>query len=85
MNYKDRYDHLTLTDYFEEYTPKEVVVYFLVGEPESDVGIVYPYVEDRYLEVDGKRAEWLEKKLTGFEWNHLEDKILDNYQHRVTH
>ena len=65
-----------------ETTVKEdllITVCFEVGQPECDVGIFAPYVDDMWLEVKGKRAEWLEKRLTATEWHSLETLALEEY------
>ena len=56
-----------------------VEVHFLVGRPEYDVGVFWPYIEDIYLEVKGKRAKWLESRLTGKDWQVLEDQALEEH------
>ena len=54
-----------------------VEVHLEVGQPEHDVGIFTPYIEDIWLEVKGKRAAWLEKRLTPIEWASLEDEAME--------
>ena len=54
-------------------------VCFEVGQPEYDVGIFNCYVEDIWLLVKGKRAKWLEKRLTPTEWHELENEALEEY------
>jgi hypothetical protein len=54
-----------------------VEVNFEIGQPEPDVGIFTPYVEDVWLEIKGKRAIWLEDRLSSVEWEKLEDEILE--------
>jgi hypothetical protein len=61
----------------EDDTPATVC--FKVGQPERDVGIFTPYIEDIWLTVQGKRAEWLEKRLTATEWHSLEERALEEY------
>jgi hypothetical protein len=56
-----------------------VTVYFEVSPPEYDVGIFSHYVEDIWLETKGKRARWLEKRLTIAEWTDLEHLALEEY------
>jgi|TARA_R110002020_G_scaffold285353_1_gene500882 hypothetical protein len=54
-----------------------ITVCFEVAQPEHDVGIFTPYIEDIWLEVKGKRAEWLEKRLTSIDWKNLEEEVLE--------
>ena len=54
-----------------------VEVNFEIGQPEPDVGIFTPYVEDVWLEIKGKRAIWLEKRLTSTEWAILENEAME--------
>lgn len=54
-------------------------VYFEVSPAEEDVGIMSPYVNDIWLETKGKRAEWLEKRLTTTEWTDLEQLAMEEY------
>jgi hypothetical protein len=54
-------------------------VCFEVGQPEYDVGISSHYVEDIWLLVKGKRAKWLEERLTPTEWHELENEALEEY------
>ena len=54
-----------------------VEVSFEIGQAEHDVGILTPYVEDIWLEVKGKRAMWLEKRLTSTEWAILENEAME--------
>ena len=54
-------------------------VCFEVGQPEYDVGNSKYYVEDIWLLVKGKRAEWLEKRLTATDWHALEELALEEY------
>jgi hypothetical protein len=54
-------------------------VCFEVGQPEYDVGNSKYYVDDMWLEVKGKRAEWLEKGLTAADWYALEELALEEY------
>ena len=53
--------------------------FFIVGQPEPDVGLSSHYIEDMYLEVRGKRAKWLERRLSFEDWNNLEEKALEEY------
>ena len=50
-----------------------------VEQPDPDVGIFNHYIEDIYLEVKGKRAEWLERRMTSQDWASLEEKALEEY------
>jgi hypothetical protein len=54
-----------------------VEVNFEIGQSEHNVGILTPYVEDIWLEVKGKRAAWLEKRLTSTEWATLENEAME--------
>ena len=54
-----------------------VEVHLEVWSPEHDVGIFTPYIEEIWLEVKGKRAAWLEKRLTPTEWASLEDEAME--------
>jgi hypothetical protein len=56
-----------------------VEVNFEIGKPEHDVGIFTPYVEDVWLEVKGKRAKWLEDRLSPAEWEKLEEEVLETW------
>jgi|TARA_R110000751_G_scaffold64690_1_gene132775 hypothetical protein len=56
-----------------------VTVHYEVSPPEPAIGIHRSYVEDIWLEVKGKRAEWLEKRLTQSEWATLEAQAMENY------
>lgn len=56
-----------------------VEVNFEIGEPEQDIGIFTHYVEDIWLEVKGKRAQWLEDRLSLVEWEKLEEEALETW------
>jgi len=56
---------------------KPVEVHFQIGQPEYDVGIYTPYLEDIWLEVKGKRAKWLENRLSKNEWILLENEAME--------
>ena len=56
-----------------------VEIHFLVSQPEYDVGVFWPHIEDMYLEVKGKRAKWLESRLTCKDWQDLEDQALEEH------
>jgi hypothetical protein len=56
-----------------------VTVCFEVGQPEHDVGIFTHYVEDIWLETKGKRARWLEDRLTTREWVDLEKEAIEEF------
>ena len=47
------------------------------GQSEPDVGIFYPEITDIWLEVRGKRAVWLEKRVTDAEWQQLHAEAYD--------
>ena len=54
-------------------------VYFEVSPAEEDVGIMSPYVNDIWLETKGKRARWLEDRLTTREWVDLEKEAIEEF------
>jgi hypothetical protein len=45
------------------------------GQPDPGVGIFYPEIEDIWLEVRGRRAVWLEARLTDAEWETLHEQV----------
>jgi hypothetical protein len=59
-----------------------VEVHLEVGQPEHDVGIFTPYIEEIWLEVKGRRAAWLEKRLTATDWASLEDEAMEVWSDR---
>ena len=47
-----------------------------VNGPDPSVGIFTHYIEDIWLEINGKRAKWLEDRLSKAEQEHLEEDTL---------
>ena len=54
-----------------------VTVCCTFGQSEPDVGIFYPEITDIWLEVRGKRAVWLEERVTDAEWQQLHAEAYD--------
>jgi len=59
-----------------------VTVCCTFGQSEPDVGIFYPEITDIWLEVRGRRAEWLEKGVTDKEWERLHAEAYDEDSQR---
>jgi len=47
-----------------------------IADPDPSVGIFTHYIEDIWLEIDGKRAKWLEDRLSKAQQEHLEEETL---------
>jgi hypothetical protein len=47
------------------------------GQPDPGVGIFYPEIEDIWIEVRGRRAVWLEARITDAEWQQLHAQAYD--------
>ena len=54
-----------------------VRVWFDIGSPDPSAGLFTPFIEDLWLEVKGRRAAWLENRLTPIDWTALEDEVLE--------
>jgi len=65
------------TTVLEHHTEVPVTVYCTFGQSEPDVGIFYPEITGIWLEVHGRRAEGLEKRVTDAEWQQLYAEAYD--------
>ena len=56
-----------------------VTVCYEIERASPSVGIPDPWIADLWLEVRGKRAEWLERRLNERQWGGLHEEALENH------
>jgi len=56
-----------------------VTVCYEIERASPSVGIPNPWITDLWLEVRGKRAKWLERKLNERQWAELHEEALENH------
>ena len=56
-----------------------VTVCYEIGSASPSVGEPYLWIADIWLEIKGRRAKWLERKLNERQWAELHEEALENH------